>query len=325
MHLADLASCSEAYPKGTDDVSRFVRNAHKLVLPTDTLHLVQYMRSQMPREINHLRRQARPPFPLMFVEADLMEYNRSMGMEPQPDQEGAVTGLLIVDEPDKQAFLCHVIDTTGALRPNCKVLNWPLRFGVSYADGGFYKVPDDIPEKVEQLLWGYGTDIDVGALHRTAWAEPDSRVPMEVGVAALRETQGVLRYACAILALLNGPAELHDGARTHKDRIYVLGRTRKTTVPSIIRVDVPKRVKDPGAYVLKLAREGTRKRLHDVRGHYRFTKRQPLTAHGAGSRWEPWGDGWRCWIDNHVRGDESLGDLRGRTLVPVVPHVEHNL
>jgi hypothetical protein len=76
--------------------------------------------------------------------------------------------------------------------------------------------------------------------------------------------------------------------------------------------------------VLKHAREGTRKRLHEVRGHYRHVARQPLAAHASGSRWEPWEGGWRIWIANHERGDESLGDLRHRTTVLTTHQSEGN-
>jgi hypothetical protein len=320
LNLADVASCKEAYPKPTDDVSHLVRRAHKLVLPTETLHLVQHMRSQMPKVMNDLRRMARPCYPLMFVEADLAEYNRSVGNKPTPDQEGARTGILIVDYPETESFQLYVIDSTGALTRSCKVLNWPLRYNVTYGAGAHEMSPVGVPLKVEQLLWGYGNDIAIGQLHRTAWAEPDARVPMDLGVAALRETQGVLRYACAILALLNGPATLHAPSAPLSRNTLLFQRPRKVSTPLIIRVEVPKRVKNPGDYALKAAREGTRKRLHEVRGHYRHTTRLPLSAHGPDSRWEPCDGGWRLWIANHERGDESLGDLRGRITVPVVPH-----
>ena len=326
MRLADLASCSGAYPKPTDDLSNYVRQAHKMVLPDDTLRLVQHIRSQLPPVINHLRRLARPPFPLMFVEADLGEYIRALGKTPEADQEQGVTGLLIIDRPDAQMFVCHVIDSTtaGAVSAKSKVLHWPIRFSVAYGALPHPLVPADIPDRVEHVLWGYDPSINIAPLHRMAWGEPDSRLPMDLGVAAMRETQGVLRYAIAIMSLLNGPAEITNPESHSKPRTVMLfQQPRRLCTPSIIRIDVPKRVRDPGAYVLKMAREGTRKRLHDVRGHYRHVTRPPATAHAAGSPWEPCDGGWRRWIDNHERGDQSLGDLRHRTIVPVVPHAEH--
>jgi hypothetical protein len=324
LNLADLAQLSSSYPKGVDNVSDLVRAAHKMVLPTDTLHLVQHVRSQLPPVMAQLRRSARPPFPVIFVEADLEEYNRSLGLEPSPDQKGARTGLLLVDDPATESFTLLVIDTCGDVAAKPKLLTWPLRFGMAYGAEHLAMVPDKIPPKVECLLWGYGPDIDMKPLHRFAWAEPDSRVPLDVGVAALRETQGVLRYACALLSLLNTTATLHDGPKPKNPRILLRGGTHRATTPSIVRIEIGSRVKDRESYVLKHAREGVRKRLHEVRGHYRHSARQPLSAHAPGSAWEQWEGGWRIWIAHHERGDESLGDLRHRTTVLTTHQPEGN-
>lgn len=317
--LADLAACPQAYPAGTNPAADLVRRAHKVSLPKDTLHYVQHLRGQLPTMMDKLRQMARPPFPIMFVEADMMEYSRSLGFEPPADQQGAKSGLLIVDYPDTESFQCRVIDSVGPLRASGKVLNWPVGYCVGYGTEMQSVIPKDIPLNVEQTLWGYSTDVPIGKLHRHGYAMPDSNIPFQTGYDALIETQGTPRYVVALLALLNGPATLHGAPTGTKARGLIHQTPRKLFTPSIVRVEVAKRIKDKDAFVLKAARNGTRPRLHDVRGFFRYSRKKPANAHALASRWHQTEDGrWRIWIHNFERGDATLGDLRGRTLVPMV-------
>lgn len=318
MLLADLASCSQAYSKTLPDLSNYVRQAHKMVLPDDVVPLVQHVRTQPPATINHLRRLARPPFPIMFVEASLGAYVHALNHECPPERERDGTGLLVIDRPDQHLFECHIIDSVGPMDKGGggHVLNWPIRFSVSYDDAPHPVCPDDIPDRVEHTLWGYHESVNIAPLHRRGWAAPYNGVSLGNGAEAMRETQGAMRYAIALLALLNGPAELEAPDRSVKPRSMLLFRQpRKAATPSIIRIDIPKRVKHAGDYVLKHAREGTGKRLHDVRGHWRVVTRRPLTSHAPDALWEPCEGGWRRWIASHERGNIDLGDLRGRVTV----------
>lgn len=321
MNLADLASRPEAYPKGTHDVSYLVQRAHKMVLPDDTLALVQHMRTQPPKVIAELLRNARPPYPVLFVEANLNAYRETLGFTAHDDEPQAKTGLLILDRPKDSLFQLYVVDSVGNLSRFGQVFNWPLMFEAAYGPEGHPEVPTDMPQRIAAVLWGYDESHDLRPMRNRGIARPKADVPVEAGALAVRETQGIMRYAIALLALLNGPATLHEGKRAATPRTLIHGKSHLLATPSIIRVEVPKRVRDPNGYVLKQTQEGIKKRLHEVRGHWRVVARCPATAYGSDGSWErietDKGPRWRKWIANHERGDAALGDLRGRTLVPV--------
>jgi hypothetical protein len=320
MLLADLASRPEAYPLGIENMARLVAASHKMVLTDETLELVMALRHQPPKVISDLRRQSRPPFTSLFVEADLQHYRRLLNFETPESEDGARTGLLILNGETAHSFLIRVIDSVGPVTRHGKVLNWPIMYGCSYTDEPLPSRPV-VESLYEARVWGYTDDIDVRPLHSMAGVKTDENLPIKLAANAFAETAGILRYAVAVLSLLNGPATLHEPPQGSKgQRTLIHGRSHRLCTPTIIRIEVPKRVRDKSGYVLKAAREGAKKRLHEVRGHWRHVDHCPATAHAPDSGWEKGPDGrWRRWIAEHERGDETLGDLRGRVTVLTNP------
>lgn len=124
----------------------------------------------------------------------------------------------------------------------------------------------------------------------------------------VKEQAGDLRFLVAALATIN-----HVPVKFVKTRPNGLFRSRGRLRPhletTVVSIDLPTRVQRLKVTdrLMKAAHEVIKRRWHEVRGHYRFSD----TQHTA--RWEPRFDPrrnrmrWSIWIDQHARGDLSLG------------------
>lgn len=120
---------------------------------------------------------------------------------------------------------------------------------------------------------------------------PYRKFSQDTLVGVIREQVGELRFAWSLLAAINDiPVGVKIVSGESKGAYLAKGKYRKFLEHSIISIDLPKG-RDP----VKLARkvvEQSRKRAHQVRGHWRRDWRHENN---------------RIWVHEHERGDASLG------------------
>ena len=137
---------------------------------------------------------------------------------------------------------------------------------------------------------------------------------------ACEEQRFDLRFIVAALALLNhAPVKFVPFRPSGYLRPRFENRPFMTT--NVITLEIPasrRRVKDIN-HQLKSISGGWHNRRHQVRGHWRVADTQ------ISEKWERFYDPmtekhrWRLWIDNHERGDASLGWVTSRYNVEAAP------
>lgn len=127
------------------------------------------------------------------------------------------------------------------------------------------------------------------------------------------EQQFDLRFIVAALALLNhAPVKFMP----YRPKGYLRPRfeNRPFMTTNVVTLEIPasrRRVKDINAQLRSIS-GGWHNRRHQVRGHWRVADKQ------ISDKWERFYDPmtekhrWRLWIDNHERGDASLGWVTSR-------------
>lgn len=128
------------------------------------------------------------------------------------------------------------------------------------------------------------------------------------------ESAGIMRHAIAFLATLNDIPIASREVRPSKGYI-ARGSHHKFLAHSVITLNVPER-KQRLALAQKLVALA-RRRAHSVRGHWRLYQRGEGLCFASEHEWGPQDDkghascarcsAWRTWIDEHERGDASLG------------------
>ncbi len=164
-------------------------------------------------------------------------------------------------------------------------------------------------------VWGYRYGVDekfMGPLVDRAVAQTPLRFfgldPLsgDDHRATTRSMGGMLRVAVAMLSMLNSVAAIEDATRPPGGRL-LRGAVRPYLSRAPVTITVPKRIKKVVDWARREVREAcARKRLHEVRPHYRHLQQQPATPGWA----EVSIDGktyWRKRIDGHLRGDPDLG------------------
>jgi hypothetical protein len=331
MLLADLASHPASY-QFKMSAAPAVSRAKKFVIRDSGLAAIAALRTNMPERMNELRQMAHLPYDEIFVEYNMGAYRASFGGNRHVGDDADTSGVLITKVAD-DLFQFQVIDSIGPVRSSGRVLLWPVKYLISTTnddvavDESQYRVKDGrhplgSPE-YDASCWGYShapTPRETAKLMKplrnkimcvsTVNSHDDREVKLLQST--IKETSGISRHIVGFLALLNGPAERIQSDVTGRKIIH--GTTRRAAVPEYITMRVPKKVANYERFVFNACREAARKRLHDVRGHYRYLRRQPNALNWE--RVEIEGEVmWRRWINAHERGSEEMGDLRGRTAV----------
>lgn len=106
----------------------------------------------------------------------------------------------------------------------------------------------------------------------------------------MRQSASDMRYAWSLLAAINDTPVVATEVRPNKGYV-ARGQYRKYLEHTVIRLKIPGRI-DLRTLAGRVTR-ASRRRAHQVRGHWRRDWRNP--------------NGPKLWIDEHERGDASLG------------------
>jgi hypothetical protein len=326
--LAEIAGQPSAYHVVSDDLPGLIRQAHVIVISDELIEAVVDLGHAEPRVINALRLGFHLPWPVIWMEYShgaFVEALAAKSGEP-PAEVDRMSGMLLWQRHDGLIELACVAgpEPGKSTRP----LEWPIRFIFSPDErlaeplkdsgefdyrSGFHRVGSI---EYSRAVWGYRTDspVELGDLHQRAYValpQPYGRLAMgdpKPFQTAIIELSGVVRMALAAIALVNGPT-LRVPEKPASPRVLVRGKSVPAREREVVTLHLPKRVKDRTAYILRTVREGCKRRLHQVRGHYRYLAREPKAA--GWQRVEIAGETyWRKWIAAHERGNAELGTVR---------------
>lgn len=129
--------------------------------------------------------------------------------------------------------------------------------------------------------------------------------------AAAMRTRGVMRFIIAILAMMNEVPTVTEEVPARRGSSTAKGRAVPFLSYETLAIDLPKRRGLP-AVARILSAAYARRRAHEVRGHWRRLTREYLEGSEmvtpTGKAIVRSADGTaRIWIDDHVRGDASIG------------------
>ncbi len=268
--------------------------------------------------LDQMRRMSRAPFPVTWIEFDHKSlFIRRKELAPaqitaSPDETCANEGWLICQHPGLPNIY-HSTLMFGQLTPKGvdKFANVTGEMGILPYMAGLpgpftwaWSVDNEthIPfEPVKDLGGRSHSEIPLGILgYESPFVKVIYRPGLEkqyrseagedFGNMFLKEFIGDLRYTWALLSTINDLPILAKEIRPSKGYL-AKGRWRKFMSHSLITLQVPTRMSKE-----KLARKIlalSRRRRHEVRGHYRVNWRNPA--------------GEKIWIDAHMRGDATLG------------------
>jgi hypothetical protein len=169
------------------------------------------------------------------------------------------------------------------------------------------------PHTQAAIIWGYDRNADESRMKPLTGRACGTTHPRFMGALeasdanrANRAQAGHLRVALAMLAMLNSVATIEETTRPPGGRL-IRGAVRPYLSRAAVTITVPKRIRKVVEWARSEVRAaGARKKLHEVRPHFRHLKAQPRTP------------GWlevqiggetyyRKRIDGHLRGDPDLG------------------
>lgn len=297
----------------------------RYVLDAGAVEMMVRLTQQLPDKVAPLVQAGWPAADVTWVEysaRQLFEARDRWGAQP-PEGAGewkklalsrpaqARVGALIKKEADGSLSVNVMEDDAESPgRSFC----WPCGFRLYAVSQRHHE--DDLPEQTkkdfERLIWGYTRGIDLGplkdrarvTLHHTALKHPNGG---QLIAATLSELAGVLRLTMSAMSLLNTVAEVGPSLRPEGHRIGAGGHTRPYLPRALVRLEVPRRVRDPVRWATQAAKEHAGRRLHEVRAHWRYLRREP--ARGSWERIEM-EDGrvlWRRPIAQHLRGNPDIG------------------
>lgn len=329
-------------------IARYVQQARKFVLDEQATVLAARLSCAMPGEVGRMLKVALPPAELTWIEmptkvmqvARNMETGRQLSAQEQDHifslNDSAKTGLLIHHKGDMLHI--YVIDhAEGLAFP--RYMPWPVCYDVALEGTPFIEVmKQDIDvlltcwptieaamTNVAGVSWGYDeTQIDVSPLVGRASARQafvagsmaDGSVKAELIVEVLKQLSGITRLAVATLAMLNSVPVVYAEGRATGGRL-LKGGLKPYFEAKTASLAIPRRVRRPVEFARRaIALEVKRKRLHEVRGHYRHLGRKPK-ASGWVEGINPL-TGERCWrkpVAPHTRGDPQLGKVEPKTTI----------
>ncbi len=267
-----------------------LKHARKYVLDTPASLLVHRLAYATPKELLRMLQVALPPAKTTWVE-----------LETDSEAPGTYGALVT-------SSLCgDTFTATITLRDRLyqhTVL--PTKFVVSL--GSALVISGDVPGAGN--VWGFAEGTDgLAGLEGRAYVDAPRVHPNDLN--GLRASLPVfLRCVVAALAMLNSVPTVMVESRPRGLRL-VKGQMRPYADRTTVSLNIPKRVRAHRAYALKqINKEIHRKRLHEVRGHYRHVSHKPQapgwTAGINPITGEPC---WRKSIAPHLRGDPNLGVL----------------
>jgi hypothetical protein len=296
-----------------------VKQASKFVLDEEATRMVVRLSSQQgiadPEHMALMANAAWPaadhvwielPSEFMLKERELInpagQYWHKVDGVPYEERKPHHRMAVFAHKRDDQSMIIHCVEHfVGSAKD--EVFSWPLGFL-------FHKSPTEGKQDAKTLkaLWGYGSDATHldhlrGRAHFTlhpGFVMTDPEFSTHV-----RELLGFLRLSVAALAILNTVAEVSASNRPPGQFIGKGGRSHPRQTRSFVTIKLPKRIKDPVAYVRRKFALHSRK-LHDVSAHYRHL---PYPPNAPG--WEyvdtHLGPRWRKPIPKHMRGNIELG------------------
>ncbi len=184
---------------------------------------------------------------------------------------------------------------------------WATGFMVSHEGAPFRKHVDTYSDTLQPCLWGVA--YDPGPLHGRARLTLNHSVARHYQATGegVKVPGGWTRFGIAALAILNSRTiEVSEPVRPSGGRL-IGGRTRPYHSMTPLVLSLPGRVKKRVEYMARaVAAEHARRKLHEVRPHWRHLSRRPRAAGWQeieidGATW------WRKRIDAHLRGDPDAG------------------
>jgi hypothetical protein len=310
---------------------RFVLDASASAFMCDLSH-ASFSGDKAEAVFEQTRRMARAPYALTWIEYDAVAFFRrtreayregfhfvehnvgldgnivvSRNYEPDPNVCPTI-GMLIEQERETQFSLTIV--APQQVRDDAMI---PITMPCKYV----WTTDDSRPTQRSLIehpghlaigMPGVDEHISMVAQRGTHWNNPNASLQM------MAEFAGELRYALALLAAIN---DVPIGIKhVEASKGYMArGRYRKYLDHSVISIVLPKG-RDPRKVAMQVV-EHSRRRAHQVRGHWREDFRFPLSSQCTHDFHDDAEDashqvckhchGRKIWITEHQRGDASLG------------------
>jgi hypothetical protein len=256
-------------------------------------------------------------------------------------------GVMIETLPDAYNITCIEHAETDKL-----VYEWPVSFRIPKDSQTRFKIDVEVkttdnPVELRlkgrgsvlaqaAILWGYGEQTKgLNNLARRGQVAIPSHMSLLLNAISVhnseplstlitntvQELAGITRLTVAILAMLHTSMEVDEPVRP-KGRFISKSGPKPYSERRVARLLVPGRVRKVEEYVRsRIKEEGDRirKRFHKVKAHYRHSHFLPLNGDGWTRCYCPGREPGKLWhkkIDEHWRGDETLGTVtRDFTLV----------
>jgi hypothetical protein len=321
---------------------RDIRQYRVLTLDDDTVQHAVILSAAYPKEVIDMLQIATPPWDKMWVEMSskiVLEHRArvaeasgtSLNYNPRRDTDRI--GMMFTRHGDFFNVMMFETGSEGGPASEYAVHEWPIGFDIGIGDYTFdrmkqvgdhhrdgngklvFKLNNSTNTVAEQTaaIWGYrGKVKGMSRLHSRARATTVPRFAQvlatnkDVVSETVKEISGMTRLAVAILALLNTVSKVEAPTKPSGRRTTSSG-TIAYVERAVTYMQIGPRIRDREKYVRSAIRdEATRRRYHEVRGHYRHVKVKPSTPGWT----EVQIDGetyWRKHIDAHHRGDIELG------------------
>ena len=304
------------YPEDVAVLSR-LKHARRFMLDEQASLLVDLLCRTNPKELLRILQVAAPPARTTWVEMYQPGVKRSgsgallykFGALVQTGEEG---GTLSITQTSHVAGV-STPDTLHRPLPGTARFDGPEQLRTAMLSSIFTVALDGAPYKKlgaakTAAIWGFEPDTE-----GLAGLDGRIRVPGNAELVDLKNLSLLsifLRATVVSLAVLNSVPTVMVESRPRGLRL-VKGQMRPYADRTTVSLNIPKRVRAHRAYALKqINKEIHRKRLHEVRGHYRHVSHKPQapgwTAGINPITGEPC---WRKSIAPHLRGDPNLGVL----------------
>lgn len=341
--LADDASDPSNYSKvqsiAPATLHKEIRRYKVLTLDDDATRAALTLADSTPKSLADMLHAAVPPWDRLWIEVPSRavvehrrQHARSVGAkyaaETPPDHARVGLQITYVDDDPGPHVKIHCFEHEAGSR---RVWEWPIGFDIGLGDTKFPRPPRErvsvTDDKTHALIrgtdkiirqtsaiWGYEEETkglsNLNYRGRVGVAPHWMKmVTMELVSSTLKEVHGIPRLAVAVLSMLNTVMSVDPGSRPKGRRLS--SSSRNKTLPYLERsvgyLNISPRIKKVNEYIAKaVSDEVSRKRYHEVRGHYRHVREKPSTP-----GWEECivrgQTMWRKRIAPHHRGDIELG------------------
>jgi len=313
-----------------------LHKAEKIVFDEAAVRMAVRLSNGKPIDIARMIDVALPPSKITWIEvpAEAMLDERAKQaklrgdrFDYEPREPNDRCGWLIITHEQWYDTICieHAYRTR-------KIFEWPLTYSIarnrdvvvnreliaaSEKRTEFEKGRGSVNDQACQL-WGYSGKVPgIDNLHHKAMMNIPAHMmhlrdnPAMVNHVA-KELSGMPRMIVALLALLQ-TSTISDEPVRPRGRFLSGGKSHPYAERRVASLHVPHRIKDQYKYVTRQIREEgdrIRKRLHKVKAHFRHSRYLPLNGEGWTPCYCPGREAGRWYhkrIDEHMRGDESLG------------------